>query len=269
MAYSTQETGYQSGSPVELYEFRYGAAFYRYTSADADQTADSKTYLAAPITRAALELTQEVAKSAPRITIDASLEVVGLFKDGMPADFVTLTIRRFHRGDAELITVWAGRVLSVSWSGSLATLHCESVFTSVKRTGLRRLYQKQCPHVLYSAACGLSSASFRATKQVTGVSGPVITLSNITEAASYFVGGYLEFENQAGYIERRSISAQSATSVTLTYQISGLAAGASVNLYPGCDHTLTTCNAKFSNALNYGGFPYIPTKNPFGGTTVY
>jgi hypothetical protein len=31
----------------------------------------------------------------------------------------------------------------------------------------------------------------------------------------------------------------------------------------GCDHSVSTCAARFGNLANYGGFPFIPTKNPF------
>jgi len=31
----------------------------------------------------------------------------------------------------------------------------------------------------------------------------------------------------------------------------------------GCDHSVSTCAARFDNLANYGGFPFIPTKNPF------
>jgi hypothetical protein len=49
----------------------------------------------------------------------------------------------------------------------------------------------------------------------------------------------------------------------------GIAVGQAVTLYPGCDHTTTTCDGKFSNLNNYGGFPHIPTKNPFGGSPIF
>ena len=48
----------------------------------------------------------------------------------------------------------------------------------------------------------------------------------------------------------------------------GLKAGDAFEAYPGCDHTLATCAAKFGNQLNYGGFPYIPVKNPFTGDAI-
>ena len=41
-----------------------------------------------------------------------------------------------------------------------------------------------------------------------------------------------------------------------------------VKLYPGCDHSRDTCWDKFSNGLNYGGFDFIPVKNPTGGSSI-
>ena len=37
---------------------------------------------------------------------------------------------------------------------------------------------------------------------------------------------------------------------------------------PGCDLRRDTCKAKFGNLLNFGGFPDIPGRNPFGGTSI-
>ena len=36
-----------------------------------------------------------------------------------------------------------------------------------------------------------------------------------------------------------------------------------VSVYAGCDHTIATCLAKFANDINFGGCPYVPTKNIF------
>lgn len=48
-----------------------------------------------------------------------------------------------------------------------------------------------------------------------------------------------------------------------------LPAGTVVATYPGDDHTLTTCDQKFNNAVNYGGDPFIPQKNPMGSDPIY
>src|SRR3546814_2715916 len=52
---------------------------------------------------------------------------------------------------------------------------------------------------------------------------------------------------------------------TLITQFEDEGAGTAISLYPGCDHRRMTCKDKFNNILNYGGFDWIPTKNPMGG----
>ena len=39
--------------------------------------------------------------------------------------------------------------------------------------------------------------------------------------------------------------------------------GTPVLLTVGCDHSTQTCASRFGNLDNYGGFPAIPSKNPF------
>ena len=41
-----------------------------------------------------------------------------------------------------------------------------------------------------------------------------------------------------------------------------------IDMAPGCDLRRDTCAAKFGNLLNFGGFPDIPGRNPFGGTSI-
>jgi uncharacterized phage protein (TIGR02218 family) len=270
MSYNTQETGAQTGAPVELYEFRHGPNYYRYTSADADMVRGTKTYEAVPLSRNSIEATQELARQALKISCAATLPILSLFRLAPPSDVITVTVYRMHRGDAESIIVWMGRILNVTWRGQQAEIHCESVHTSIKRPGLRRMYQKQCPHVLYSSQCGASESEYRAQLSVAGVSGLNVTVNGLSAfAAEYFAGGYIEWVNFSGVTERRAIRSSSGNVLVINFQPFGLDAGMSVDVYPGCDHTLATCANKFENSLNYGGMPYIPTKNPFGGVAVF
>jgi len=270
MTYAAIESSAQSGRPVELYEFLDGATPYRYTSADGDIVYGGNTYTAVPISRGAVEATSETARLALEITCARSVGVLALFALLPPDDIVAVTVRRLHAGDGEAITLWMGRILNVTLNNESAGIHCESVYTSLKRVGLRRLYQKGCPHVVYGAGCALDRNTFKAVKTVSSVAGTVITLGSMGAFADgYFAGGYLEWESVTGYFERRAIRSQVGAVVTLSFPLPGLAASASVNLYPGCDHTLVTCNTKFSNRLNYGGMPHWPSKNPFDGTIIY
>lgn len=268
MTYAAIEASAQSGRPVELYEFVSGSTHYRYTSAAGDVSYGGNTYTAAPIARGAVEATSETARLALEITCARTLGVLDLFSTLPPDDIVLVTLRRLHAGDGEAITMWMGRILNVTWNTPAAEIHCESVYTSLKRTGLRRLYQKACPHVVYGPGCALDRASFKATRTISTVTGTTLTFSSIGAADGYFSGGYLEWSN-AGVVSRRAIRSHLGGTVIISFQLPGLAAAASVDLYPGCDHTLATCTGKFSNEPNYGGMPYFPEKNPFNGTPIY
>jgi len=270
MTYATIETSAQSGRPVELYDFSISGTHYRYTSSDGDVSYGGNTYTAAPISRNAIEATSETARMALEIACDRSLGVLALFSTIPPEDIVGVTLLRLHAGDGEAVTMWIGRVLNVTWDLANAQIHCESVYTSLKRNGLRRLYQKSCPHVIYGVGCTLNRASFVANKTVTTVTGNSLVIADMSAFADgYFAGGYLEWERTTGVFDRRAIRSQIAGTVVISFQIPGLVSTETVQLYPGCDHTISTCTTKFSNVLNYGGMPYFPDKNPFSGTPIY
>lgn len=270
MTYDASETGAQTGKPIELYEFRVGTAYYRYTSADADIVFQTKTYEARAMQRSAFEATSEVARSALNITCERTLPLLDLFRFAPPGEVVMLTVYRKHRDDSEYVVAWMGRVLNVTWRGVDAVVSCESVHTSIRRPGLRRMYQKSCPHVLYSAPCGVNAATSKVSKSVSSVSGLNVTLADMgAYADGHFAGGYVEWEQSPGVFERRAITAQVGAVVSINFQLVGLTAGNTLTVYPGCDHTISTCNSKFANSANYGGMPYIPSKNPFDGSPVY
>lgn len=270
MTYSATETSYQSGAPVELYDFARGSLHWRYTSSDQAVTFNTSTYDSALIKRGAIEATQELARSPVTLSTPRDFAVADMFRIAPPTDVITLTITRYHAGDGEGVVVWMGRVLNVEWAGGEATIHCEPVVTSLNRNGLRRLYQRQCPHVLYSPACGVDATARRVVAAVDSVVGIVLQISELSaQADGYYSGGFVEWETVSGIFERRFITQHIGVSITLNQPFDGITIGTTVRVYPGCDHTTSTCNGKFANLPNYGGFPYIPIKNPFGGNGVF
>jgi uncharacterized phage protein (TIGR02218 family) len=277
MTFDAQETSIQSGQPVELYVFTAGVRVFYYTSAPDDLTYETKVYEALQIERSAIEDVGEISKAGMTVTSQRDIGVSDLFRIAPPSEVVTLHVYRLHLSDGALekSLFWVGRVLSVEWQAeSKCVFSCESVLSSLRRPGLRRLYQRQCPHVLYGAACGLVNTTYRTTivlddpfSEVTGITVKDPAIDALAD--NYFAGGYLEFEAAPGQIERRGIRTHVADAITLTHPIQGLAVTATIYLYAGCDHTLATCAAKFGNTVNYGGFPFIPKVNPFGGSNVF
>lgn len=272
MTYDSRERSDDAGQPVELYTFHRDYLAWRFTSADRDEVVDVETFKAATIRRTAIEQGSEMNRSALKLTVPRAFPIAELYRIAPPTDAVTCIVQRRHAGDAELATVWTGRVVNVAWSadGTQATITLEPVFTSLRRNGLRRTYGRLCPHVLYGPACRANREAFVVAAAVSGIAGAVITAPAwAARPVGYFDGGYVEWEVATGIFERRFISAHSDGNLTLASRPAGMALGALVRAYPGCDHTLNTCHTKFANVLNYGGTPFIPTKNPFDGTPVY
>lgn len=272
MTYDAREVSADLGSPVELYEFVRGARRIRITSADRDIVFGANTFARAPVARTAIESSIESARSGITVTVPRSMEVAEWHRVAPPADAVLLTIWQSHTGDPdnEFVVVWQGRVMAVEFSGVTAEIACENVYSSIRRAGLRRCWQRPCPHVLYGPECGVSRETFQQAGTATVVSGLTLTVPAFAALGSQLAGGYLQLALPDGQFERRAISAHAGSSVTIAQQIVGLAAGASIIAYPGCDHTDTATGCqRFSNTLRYGGMPFIPRKNPFDGSPVY
>lgn len=273
MTFLAAET-YHIGAPVELYEFNYtGANPYRYTSADEDILDGATVYEARAIKRGDIQFTADIGKASLEIQAQRDLPVTELFKAGIPSGVITLTIKRKHLDDVETAVIWKGRVINVEWSQTEVTIICEPIRTALQSYGLRRVFQRQCPFVLYGVDCKVNNTAFKAQGAVSGMSATTITLPAAgSKPNNYYAGGYVQWTNPVTNTqERRSIQASVGSTGVLTLQgaITGLSVGMTVEAFPGCDKSLTSCHAKFGNRDNFGGFPHTPTKNPFNGTPMY
>lgn len=268
MTYEAREESVQDGAPVELYEFARNAKIWRYTSAGQDIGDSSETWVSAPITRTAVETNTEQARNALKLTVPRNLEVAYLFRISPPTDVIALTVRRFHRGEPDdTAAIWLGRVLNVSFEGARAIMNCEPVSASIKRQGLRRLYQMQCPHVLYGPGCTVDKEAHKIDTTVSSISGVTVTVGALLSKP--YAGGFIQYEDADGNFETRFIRSFSGTTLTLNFPFNGLAPSDPVTVFPGCDHTMETCDSEYSNINNYGGMPFFGTKNPFDGTPIY
>lgn len=264
MSYQAYESSRDSAAPVELYEFTLGAEVWRYTSADEAQSHGGHDYAPEVIQRPEIESTGEINKANLQIRVPVDFPVADLFRLGAPTEMILLRIYRKHRGDAEAVTIFVGRITNCDWSGREAVLQAESVYSSIRATGLRRMYSKQCPHMLYGPACRVDPDVFESTGTVLSVSGATLVVAEFHALLTpFWTGGILLWVDGAGRGHRRMIEDHGALgAVKLLSPIPGIPVGATVKLWPGCDHTQATCGSKFDNKLNYGGFNGIPGVNP-------
>lgn len=270
MSYDTLERSAAGGRPVELYTFSRGPILWRFTSADRDLLVETNVYKAAVIGRGNIEQGSEVMRSNLSLTVSRDFPLAALYKIAPPSDAITLVLRQYHYGDAEIATLWQGEILAVNFHGGEATIELQPPSANLRAIGLRRNYQKTCPFALYGPDCTVDPATVRTIGPVAGLAGLVLTvLAAGALADGYFDGGYVEWQVATGVYDRRFISSHVASAITVDVFPLGLAVGQEVRLYPGCDHSINTCNSKFANAPNFGGMPYIPLKLPFGSDPIF
>ena len=274
MSYDLIETSRDDGRPIELIQIAYTGNFWYYTSADREVVHDGRTYKPVAWGRGELEPSPDASKASLPLTFPRDVEFAEVFRIQPPSEVVTVTLLARHYLNDGYAVFWKGRIINADWQGPVVQFTSESVFSSLKRPGLRRRYSTNCPYALYGADCKVSRDAWRETGIVSGLNG--LTLFAVPAAGktnNYYAGGYVTWENNtAGNVEKRMIRSSLGANgaLTLASLPVGLSPGQQVNLYPGCDHTLGSAGcAKFNNILNFGGTPYIPQKNPFGSAPLY
>src|ERR1041384_319859 len=176
MAFDDYEMSVESSNAAELYEFSYQGGTLRYTSADHPITFDSHIYPPVAIQHTPVKEVADIAKASLTITAPPDFPVAELFRVAPPDDVVGLVVRRLQIDDGTAEAFWLGRVLSSRWPPDQCELRCESIYTSMRMPGLRRIYSKNCPHVLYGLKCAVVEASFQQSITVSGVSGRTIKI---------------------------------------------------------------------------------------------
>lgn len=265
MSYATLETSTQDGAPVELYTFAQGTQFWRFTTAPDTVTYAAVGYTPSSISRDRIKQTADVLKDSLKLEFPRGDSFASQFLGFAPDIVTTVTVMRGHAGDSEFIPYWKGRVIAAVASGNKIELACESVFSSIRRPGLRARYELTCRHALYSARCGVNLEASQTTGVTSVVSGVTLTVPEAAGFADgYFTGGMVKAPDES----TRFIVAHAGEVLTVQRPIAGLSAGETVRLYPGCDHLMTTCNSKFGNIDNFGGFPWIPIRNPYDGRSI-
>lgn len=270
MAFDDYENSRQDSRAVELYEFSFEGGLMRYTSADRDVTFNSVLWKQHQVDRTKIDESGDISKANLTLTAEADFEAAALFDPYPPDSVVGLVVYRVQWTPQLSEAIWLGRVLSAGWPKNQSELHCESIFTLMTQPGLRRIYSKNCPHLLYGARCKASEAAFQEVATVSSTAGRAIVSADFDAFPDgFFAGGKVVYEKSPGVFARRGIKQHTGDTIIVSHPIPSLTPGASVTILPGCVHTVPTCVSKFSNLVNYGGMPGMKRNNPFGASSVY
>lgn len=257
---------------VELYRFTEQGStdVWTFTSSDKSITYNSELYQAISIDRSGTEVKNDLAKADLTITLPIDNEMGLRWLRDNGELIVGLTL--FQRNKAGVTNVvWKGRLASTIPGMNSIQLKFESIFTSLRRPGLRARYQRSCRHTLYGRGCLLDPEAFSVTSALTAATGrTLVCTAAALQDNGYYIGGMLRSPDgvlsfivdhigSSITVQRLSYSLQQAINEGFPFN---------VDLYPGCDHSRATCKNKFNNKLNYGGYDFIPTKNPTGGSSI-
>jgi len=125
------------------------------------------------------------------------------------------------------------------------------------------ILQPGCTNTLFDARCGLVKASFAEANVVQAGSTVNKLLSSSAKGDGYYDNGQIAFTSGANAGLVKAVKAYFATGGPVFTFNSPLPflpnAGDAFVAYPGCDKTQATCaSSKFSNLVNFEGFPYVP-----------
>jgi len=164
---------------------------------------------------------------------------------------------------AGTVIMFVGRVAEVDAGRSLATFTINSHLELLNQMMPRNLYQSGCVNTLFDASCTLSAAAFSISGTTLTGSTPNSINATLSQTTGYFNMGQIAFTSGANAGFSRSVQTHLHGSPSTLALISPLpsapAIGDAFTLQPGCDKTQSTCALKFSNLVNFRGFPYIPS----------
>lgn len=161
--------------------------------------------------------------------------------------------------------IFRGSIGEVSRSGGAFRAELRGL-TEVLNQPQGRMFQRGCTAVLGDRQCGfdLNRPGFSVEVAPLGVAGAVFRFDGLKEFDDrWFEGGRFRVLDGAaagliGLIKNDRLS-DAGREVELWQALGAeVAPGDRVRLEAGCDKRVATCRLKFSNFLNFRGFPHIP-----------
>lgn len=270
----------------ELYEFRLDETVVRYTSRGDGIIYGGHVWSSTSVRRERINRSGEINKNGLEIYFpfghSFAMDYLGYGPDGVTLATVW---RSEPDNDAAFYPIFKGRIRDVSANDDEIKLSLQDIFTTSLTAGLHERMQGYCRHVVYdTAGCKLDRDDFAVATVPTAID-PTYSIITCPEAAGYpdgyFAGGML----RTPFGRLRYITAHVGSQITLwqpepsvqsmlTSAGWGLAwgqffGGVGLTLYPGCDGSLKTCDERFDNLDNNGGFYHMQATNPFDGNQVY
>ncbi len=241
----------------------------RYTSADVPIVYAGNTFVAVPIARSRTRTVIGVEVDTMDISVHPTAAMLvngnpflqsvysGAF-DGAIVKLERAFMAAWGNTTPGVLHQFEGSVSDTDLDGITARIKVRSLLELLNIKMPRNVYQATCCNSLYDTACGASRAAYAVNGTATGGSILNVT-SGLGQASGHFDQGVIKFNSGANAGVSRTVKSFAGGEFALSVPLAlPVASGDTFTAWPGCDKTLATCTAKFSNASKYRGFPWIP-----------
>lgn len=223
------------------------------------------------ISRSAINLKVALEKQTITVSVSSKEDVSKYFL-GTPLEF-PVYIRVYDFDGVEPSFSWRGRLTGVKDAGGSCQMIFEASTTQMQQNGLFRKASKMCPYVVYDKnTCKADLERNSAIIRIIDTDGQKVIFEKISGILDItnnaLSGGFVELINSSK--TKRFIESNDLDEIVLFSPLNDLIdlIGQEVTVYRGCDKSPVTCRDDFLNLDNFGGLPFIPTKNPFDGALI-
>lgn len=159
------------------------------------------------------------------------------------------------------VVLFSGRVSDMSGKRTELNGDIKSLLELLNTKLPRNLYQASCLHTLYDTGCAANKAALTVSGSVTGHNDTGQWMqSGLSTTAGWFDQGVITFATGPNAGQRRTVKAYASGQFWFALPLPHVpTVGDAFTVYPGCDKTQATCQAKFNNLARFRGFPYVPT----------
>jgi uncharacterized phage protein (TIGR02218 family) len=240
-----------------------------FTDHDRDLTFDGVTYEAATGFTAS-EIKDTLGLAVDNLDVQAALSSMHLDEDDLAAglyDDARVEIWRVNWQDPGLrVLMRKGSLGEITRAGKSFSAEVRGLAHYLSQPN-GRTYQYSCDADLGDSRCGvdLSAPAWRGSAVIAAIRDRrTITVSGLTAfAGEHFTRGLATISSGANVGQKIEIRCHTHSNTTATLELwqapaKPFAVGDTLVVNAGCDKHFSTCRDRFSNALNFRGFPHMP-----------
>lgn len=155
------------------------------------------------------------------------------------------------------VALGEGTIGGVETRGGELTAELRGIAAALERPVVEET-SPECRAELGDKRCRVAMAGRRRFARVIGVEDAVVTLDVSEPIANAYGGGRLRWIGGANSGLEDAIARSEGAVATLRRPPRFEGTGGLVELIEGCDKRIATCSARFGNAVNFRGEPYLP-----------